>query len=87
MNTTMKMTLNADGQISIPPEIRQADHLAPGDSFELERLTPGYYVLAKQPSGAERFSISTGTDGLPVIRVESGVINSQLVKDIESQTP
>lgn len=83
----MKTTLNADGQISIPPEIRQADHLAPGDSFELERLTPGHYILAKQPAAATRFSITTGSDGLPVIRVENGVITSRLVKDIESQTP
>ena len=26
----MKTTLNADGQVSIPAEIRRADHLAPG---------------------------------------------------------
>lgn len=44
----MKTTLSADGQIGIPTEIRQADHLSPGDSFELERLTPGRYLLAKQ---------------------------------------
>jgi bifunctional DNA-binding transcriptional regulator/antitoxin component of YhaV-PrlF toxin-antitoxin module len=38
----MKTTLKADGNIGIPDEIRQTDHLAAGDSFELERLTPGH---------------------------------------------
>ena len=45
----MKTTLNADGKIGIPDEIRQTDHLTAGDSFELERLTPGHYLLTKQP--------------------------------------
>ena len=85
----MKTTLNAEGQIGIPSEIRQADHLAPGDSFELERLTPGRYLLAKQSrsGGGPRFTVATGDDGLPVIRAAGGVITSQLVKEIESQTP
>ena len=87
MKIVMRTTLNSDGQISIPAEIRQADHLAPGDSFEMERLTPGHYILAKQPNSAAHFSISTGSDGLPVIRVENGIITSQTVKDIESRTP
>jgi bifunctional DNA-binding transcriptional regulator/antitoxin component of YhaV-PrlF toxin-antitoxin module len=85
----MKTTLNADGQIGIPQQIRDADHLAPGDSFELERLTPGHYLLAKQsrPVGSARFTVATGDDGLPVIRVADGAITSRLVKEIESQTP
>lgn len=83
----MKTTLNAEGQIGIPPEIRQADHLVPGDSFELERLTSGHYLLAKQHAGSPRFTVVTGDDGLPVIRVANGVVTSGLVKDIESQTP
>ena len=83
----MKTTLNADGNIGIPDEIRQTDNLNAGDSFELERLTPGHYLLTKQPPPGARFTVSTGEDGLPVIRAENGVITSRLVKDIESQTP
>ena len=85
----MKITLNADGQIGIPSEIRQADHLAPGDSFELERLTTGRYLLAKEsrPGRMPGFTVATGTDGLPVIRAATGIITSQLVKELESQTP
>ena len=83
----MKITLNADGQIGIPQQIRDADHLAPGDSFELERLTPGHYLLAKQGASPHSLSIVVGDDGLPVICVTNGVITSQLVKELESQTP
>jgi len=83
----VKTTLNADGQIGIPPEIRQADQLAAGDSFELERLTPGHYLLAKQQGPSPSFVIAMGNDGLPVIRVNSGLITSQLVGEIEGQAP
>ena len=83
----MKTTLNADGLIDIPQQIRDADHLAPGDSFELERVTPGHYLLAKQPALGAHFTIATGEDGLPVIRVANGVITSRLVKEVESQLP
>ncbi len=71
----------------IPPEVRQADHLAPGDAFELERLTPGHYLPAKQQSVGKRFTVVEGEDGLPLIRVAKGVVTSRLVKEIESQTP
>ena len=34
-----------------------------------------------------RFSIATEGDGLPVIRANGGTITSQLVHEIEGQTP
>jgi bifunctional DNA-binding transcriptional regulator/antitoxin component of YhaV-PrlF toxin-antitoxin module len=83
----MKTTLNADGNIGIPAEIRQTDHLTAGDSFELERLTPGHYLLTRQQPHASRFTVAIAEDGLPVIRTENGIITSRLVKDIDSQTP
>ena len=82
----MKITLNTEGKIDIPDEIRQADHLNAGDSFELERLTSGHYLLTKQPTHEARVTISIGKDGLPVIRGENGVIRSHSVKEIESQS-
>ena len=82
----MKTMLNADGKIGIPDEIRQTDHLAAGDSFELERLTPGHYLLMKQQPAGVRFTVATGEDGLPVILTENVVITSRLVKELESQT-
>ena len=82
----MKTTLNADGKIGIPDELRQTDHLAAGDAFEFERLTPGHYLLTKQPLTSACFTVVTAEDGLPVIRTENGVITSRLVKELESQT-
>jgi len=80
----MKTMLNADGRIGIPDEIRRTDHLAAGDSFELERVTPGHYLLTRQQPPGARCAVFTGQDGLPVIRTEGGMISSQLVKELES---
>ncbi len=82
----MKTTLNERGEIGIPKPIRDSDHLQAGDAFTVERLTAGHYLLSKQKP-VERFRIATGSDGIPVIRVASGAITSQMVKDLETQTP
>jgi len=65
----------------------ETDHLTAGDAFELERLTPGHYLLTRQPPPGSRFTAATAEDGLPVIRTENGTITSRMVKDVESQTP
>lgn len=83
----MKTTLDAAGQIRIPEEIRQVDNLSAGDSFQLERLTAGHYLLARQNTEAFGFAIATHEDGLPLIRGEGGVITSALVREIDSQMP
>lgn len=82
----METTLNAEGQIIIPKQIRDSDHLAAGDSFELERLTSGFYVLSKKSSKHSALKIETAADGLPVIRGNGAIITSAMVKEIESQT-
>lgn len=45
--------------------------------------------MAENGSSAtcHKFSISTETDGLPVIRAHGGTLTSQLVQEIESRTP
>jgi hypothetical protein len=83
----MKTPLGADGQIGIPQQIRDADHLAAADSFELQLVTAGHYQLAKEPSHGLRYLVTTAEDGLPLINGAEGLITSQLVKEIESQTP
>lgn len=83
----MKTTLDDKGQIAIPEQIQGADHLAPGDSFELERVAPGQYLLAKQTTAGKRFVVADGDDGLPLVRTSDGIISSRLVKDIEAQIP
>lgn len=81
----MKTTLTGDGRIDIPSEIRQADHLAVGDAFNLERLTQGQYLLTRLPSPSLQFTVVTAADGLPLIRGAGGVITAQQVADLESQ--
>jgi hypothetical protein len=83
----MKTVLSASGEIGIPEQIREADHLHAGDLFEVERLMPGHYVVTKEPSPRPRFTVVSGQDGLPVIRTENGIITSQRVKELESLTP
>ena len=83
----MMTTLHADGRIGIPDEIRQADRLSAGDSFELERLTSGHYLLTRQPTPNPSCTVVLSEDGLPAIRVATGLITTSLVQSIESRTP
>jgi hypothetical protein len=83
----MKTTLSAGGQIAIPPEICEKDNLVAGDAFNLERLIPGHYLLAKRRTAESEVTVTLADDSLPVIRGGNGVITSTLVKEIESATP
>ncbi len=83
----MKTVLTANGEIGIPEQIREADHLSTGDSFEVERLMPGRYIVTKEMPPHARFTIDTGGDGLPVIRAENGIITSERVGELESLAP
>jgi AbrB family looped-hinge helix DNA binding protein len=46
----MKTIVSSKGQIVLPAELRQRDHIAPGQRFEIERLEAGRYLLKKQKS-------------------------------------
>jgi AbrB family looped-hinge helix DNA binding protein len=43
----MRTTLSSKGQVVLPAELRQQDHIAPGQQFEIERLKEGEYLLKK----------------------------------------
>jgi AbrB family looped-hinge helix DNA binding protein len=45
----MKTTVSTKGQIVLPAELREQDGILPGQSFDIERLEPGQYLLKKQP--------------------------------------
>jgi len=47
MMARMTTTLSTQGEVAIPDEFREADHLKPGDNFEMRRTAPGRYVLEK----------------------------------------
>jgi AbrB family looped-hinge helix DNA binding protein len=43
----MKTTVSSKGQIVIPAELREQDHIVPGQQFEVQRLQDGEYLLKK----------------------------------------
>jgi len=44
----VKTTVSSKGQIVLPAEIRQLDHIEPGEEFEVERVEPGEYRLIRR---------------------------------------
>ncbi len=43
----MKTTLSSKGQLVLPADFRERDHLRPGQVFEVERLDEGDYRLRR----------------------------------------
>jgi AbrB family looped-hinge helix DNA binding protein len=43
----MKTTVSSKGQLVLPAELRQQDHIAPGQRFEVERVKEGEYLFKK----------------------------------------
>lgn len=46
----MVTTVSSKGQIVLPAEIREQDHIRPGQRFEIERVDRGEYRLVRQSS-------------------------------------
>lgn len=44
----MKTTVSSKGQIVLPAELRQMDHIEPGQEFDVERLDRGDYRLVRR---------------------------------------
>lgn len=44
----MKTTVSSKGQIVIPAELREQDHIEPGDEFTVERVDRGEYRLRRR---------------------------------------
>lgn len=49
----MKTILSSKGQIVLPAELREQDHLEPGDEFTVERLGHGEYRLLRRAPANE----------------------------------
>jgi AbrB family looped-hinge helix DNA binding protein len=43
----VKTTVSSKGQIVIPPELRELDHIEPGEEFSVERVERGEYRLVR----------------------------------------
>ena len=46
----MKTTVSSKGQIVLPAELRDQDHILPGQQFLVERLESGHYLLKREPA-------------------------------------
>lgn len=44
----MKTTVSSKGQIVLPAELRQRDHIAAGEEFDIERIERGEYRLKRR---------------------------------------
>jgi bifunctional DNA-binding transcriptional regulator/antitoxin component of YhaV-PrlF toxin-antitoxin module len=44
----MKTTVSSKGQLVLPAELRQMDHVEPGQEFDVERLDRGDYRLVRR---------------------------------------
>lgn len=43
----MNTVVSTKGQIVLPADLRERDHILPGQRFEIERLEAGQYLLKK----------------------------------------
>lgn len=43
----MKTTVSSKGQVVLPVELREQDHIRPGQQFSIERIESGEYLLKK----------------------------------------
>ncbi len=50
----MKTTVSSKGQIVLPVELRDQDHILPGQEFTVERIETGEYLLKALPSKHSR---------------------------------
>jgi len=80
----MTTTLSSNGQVAIPDELRELDHLQAGDDFHVRRTAPGRYVLEKVQrveSHAARRSSRYGHDVL-VAPAGAPPLTPELVKEL-----
>lgn len=45
----MKTTVSSKGQVVLPAELRDRDHIRAGQQFSIERIEAGEYLLKKLP--------------------------------------
>ncbi len=45
----MKTTISSKGQVVLPSELRTQDRILAGQTFDIERVDAGEYLLKRQP--------------------------------------
>ena len=49
----MKATISRKGQLVLPEPLRERDHIAAGQTFEIKRIEAGQYLLKRERSPRE----------------------------------
>lgn len=49
----MKTTVSSRGRIALPAELRRQDGILPGQTFEIQRIAHGKYLLKKHVEGTK----------------------------------
>jgi len=86
METTV--TLSSKGQLALPKQLRESDHLAKSDLFRLQRLGRGKYLLERlAPPKRPKATLVKSKEGFLVFRSAKGPrLSSDLVKKLEAET-
>lgn len=45
----MRTTVSSKGQVVLPADLRKQDKIAPGQQFDVQRVSAGEYLLKKVP--------------------------------------
>jgi bifunctional DNA-binding transcriptional regulator/antitoxin component of YhaV-PrlF toxin-antitoxin module len=80
----MTTTLSSRGQVAIPDQFRELDHLQPGDDFEMHRTAPGRYVLEKVPRSDAHATRCRSPYGHDVLVAPAGAppLTPEVVKEL-----
>ncbi|TDU68047.1 AbrB family looped-hinge helix DNA binding protein [Prosthecobacter fusiformis] len=49
----MTTVVSSKGQVVLPAQLRELDHIQPGQQFDIERVEEGQYLLKRQVSENE----------------------------------
>lgn len=83
------VTLTAKGQLLLPKQICDTDELAASDTFRLERLAPGRYLLERTtPSRPSKPKLIRSKDGFLVFKAvkNAPLITGELVRRLEAES-
>ncbi len=84
MIPSVTTSLSNRGEVAIPDEFREMDHLQPGDAFEMHRTAPGRYVLEKVPRVQTHATRCSSPYGHDVLTVPSDALplTAEVVKEL-----
>jgi AbrB family looped-hinge helix DNA binding protein len=74
--STVTVTIDKAGRLVLPKAMRDALHLKPGSSLEVERHNDELILRTPQPDAEIIYK-----NGIPVLRTRGGTITQEMVND------